>query len=122
MSSCMKLHKQPQPFPKAGVKRSPSITQAGTEKEIEYKSFLELVMAFLRADLARKRKYAFWGVRAELILSRDIASLDCCADILYLGRNIHICLFNKPFVGEGHGVVPKVSITHGPSYPIPRDS
>ena len=32
MSSCMKLHKQPQPFPKAGVKRSPSITQAGTER------------------------------------------------------------------------------------------
>ena len=32
MLSCMKLHKQPQPFPKAGVKRSPSITQAGTER------------------------------------------------------------------------------------------
>ena len=32
MSSCMKLHKQPQPFPKAGVKRSPSITQAGTDR------------------------------------------------------------------------------------------
>ena len=32
MSSCMRLHKQPQPFPKAGVKRSPSITQAGTDR------------------------------------------------------------------------------------------
>ena len=32
MSSCMKLHKQPQPFPKAGVKRSPPITQAGTDR------------------------------------------------------------------------------------------
>ena len=32
MSSCMKLHKQPQPFPKAGVKRSPVITQAGSDR------------------------------------------------------------------------------------------
>ena len=69
-----------------------------------------------------KEKNAFGGVRAELVLSGDIASLDSCADILYLGRNIHICLFNKPFDGEGHGAVTKVSITHGPSYPIPRDS
>ena len=50
MSSCMKLHKQPQPFPKAGVKRSPVITQAGSDRRPSPKQEQREVKDFPQVD------------------------------------------------------------------------
>ena len=50
MSSCMKLHKQPQPFPKAGVKRSPVITQAGSDRRPSPKQEQRKVKDFPQVD------------------------------------------------------------------------
>ena len=53
MSSCMKLHKQPQPFPKAGVKRSPVITQAGSDRRPSPKQEQREVKDFPQVDTSQ---------------------------------------------------------------------